>query len=91
LHLSPPGRKETEDTHWTLKHAAAKVSLGSQHCYQSPIPKQSTRQMGGQATPADSIQLATDTTIPAAAAARPQAELSAIQLRKQQQPLFQLR
>jgi hypothetical protein len=44
--------------------------------------------MGSQATLAGSIQSATDTTTPAA---RPQAELSAIQSRKQQQLLFQLR
>jgi hypothetical protein len=47
--------------------------------------------MGSQASPAGSIQSAADTTTPAATAARPKAELSTIQLRKQQQSLFQLR
>jgi hypothetical protein len=47
--------------------------------------------MGSQASPAGSIQSAADTTTPAATAARPEAELSAIQSRKQQQSLFQLR
>jgi hypothetical protein len=47
--------------------------------------------MGSQATPAGSIQLATDTTTPAATTARPKAELSTIQSRKQQLSLFQLR
>jgi hypothetical protein len=84
LHLSPPGRKETEDTHWTLERATAKVSIGPKHCYQSPIPKQSTRQMGSQASSAGLIQSTTDATTPAATAATPQAELSAIQSRKQQ-------
>jgi alkaline phosphatase len=46
--------------------------------------------MGSQATPAGSIQSTTDTTTPAATAATPAAELSAIQSRKQQQSLFQL-
>jgi hypothetical protein len=46
--------------------------------------------MGSQATPAGSIQTTTDTTTPAAATARPTAELSAIQPGKQQLPLFQL-
>jgi hypothetical protein len=40
--------------------------------------------MGSQASSAGSIQSATNTTIAAATAARPQAELSAIQSRKQQ-------
>jgi hypothetical protein len=47
--------------------------------------------MGSQASPAGSIQSAADTTTPAAIAARPEAELSAVQSRKQQQSLFQLR
>jgi hypothetical protein len=47
--------------------------------------------MGSQACPAGSIQSAADTTTPAATAARPEAELSAVQSRKQQQSLFQLR
>jgi hypothetical protein len=47
--------------------------------------------MGSQASPAGLIQLAADTTTPAATAARPEAELSTIQSRKQQQSLFQLR
>jgi hypothetical protein len=47
--------------------------------------------MGSQATPAGLIQSATNTTTPAATAARPAAELSAVQSRKQQQSLFQLR
>jgi hypothetical protein len=47
--------------------------------------------MGSQATPAGSIHSATDTTTPAITAARPMAELSAIQSRKQQLSLFQLR
>jgi hypothetical protein len=59
-------------------------------CYPSTIPKQSTRQMGSQASPG-SIQSATGTTTPAATAARPAAELFTIQSRKQQQSLFQLR
>jgi hypothetical protein len=79
-----------EDTHWTLEHAAAKVSVGPEPCYPSTALEQSTRQMGSQATPAGSIQSATDTTIPTATAARPEAELSAIQSRKQQLSLFQL-
>jgi hypothetical protein len=91
LHLSPPGRKETEDTHETLKCATAKVSAGAEHHYLSPAPKQSTRQMGSQASPAGSIQSAADATTPAATTARPEAELSAVQSRKQQQSLFQLR
>jgi hypothetical protein len=47
--------------------------------------------MGSQTTPAGSIQSATDTTISATTAARPTAELSAIQSRKQQLSLLQLR
>jgi hypothetical protein len=47
--------------------------------------------MGSQTTPAGPIQSITDTTTPAATAARPTAELSAIQPRKQQLSLFQLR
>jgi hypothetical protein len=47
--------------------------------------------MGSQASPTSSIQSAANTTTPAATAARPEAELSAIQSRKQQQSLFQLR
>jgi hypothetical protein len=47
--------------------------------------------MGSQATPAGLIQSATDTTTPATTAARPTAELSVIQSRKQQLSLFQLR
>jgi hypothetical protein len=47
--------------------------------------------MGSQATPASPIQSATDTTTPATTAARPMAELSASQSRKQQLLLFQLR
>jgi hypothetical protein len=43
--------------------------------------------MGSQVTPAGSIQSTTDTTTPAA---RPKAELSAIQPEKQQLSLFQL-
>jgi hypothetical protein len=83
LHLSPLGRKETEDTHWTLEPAIAKVSVGPEHGYPSPIPKQSTRQMGSQASLAGSIQSATDTTTPAATAVKIEAELSAIQSRQQ--------
>jgi hypothetical protein len=78
LHLSPPGRKKTKDTHGTLKCATAKVSVGPEHRYPSPAPKQSTRQMGSQASLAGSIQSAADTTTPAATAARPEAELSAV-------------
>jgi hypothetical protein len=91
LHISPSGGKETEDTHGTLKCTTTKVSVGLEHRYPSPILKQSTRQMGSQASPAGSIQSTADTTTPAATAARPAAELSAIQSRKQQQLLFQLR
>jgi hypothetical protein len=80
-----------EDTHGTLNGATAKVSVGPEHCYPSPALKQYTSQMGSQATPAGSIQSATDTTAPAATAARPVAELSTIQPRKQQLSLFQLR
>jgi hypothetical protein len=80
-----------EDTHWTLNSTTAKVSVGSEHCYLSPASKQYTRQMGSQATPAGSIQSTTDTTTPAATAARSTAELSAIQPGKQQLSLFQLR
>jgi hypothetical protein len=47
--------------------------------------------MGSQATPASPIQSANDTTTPATTAARPTAELSTIQPRKQQLSLFQLR
>jgi hypothetical protein len=47
--------------------------------------------MGSQATSAGLIQSATDTTTPATTAARPTAELSVIQSRKQQLSLFQLR
>jgi hypothetical protein len=47
--------------------------------------------MGSQATPTGSIQSTTDTTTPAATAARPTTELSAIQPGKQQLSLFQLR
>jgi hypothetical protein len=46
--------------------------------------------MGSQATPVGSIQSTTNTTTSAAIAARPEAELSAIQSRKQQLSLFQL-
>jgi hypothetical protein len=88
LYLSPPSRKETENTHGTHKYATAKVSVGPEYRYPSPIPKQPTRKMGSQTNPAGSIQSATDTTTPAA---RPQAEFSAIQSRKQQLSLFQLR
>jgi hypothetical protein len=77
--------------HRTLSYATAKVSVGPEHCYSSTTLKQSTRRMGSQATAAGSIQSATDTTTPAATAARPEAELSAIQSRKQQLSLFQLR
>jgi hypothetical protein len=80
-----------EDTHGTLKCATAKVSVGPQHRYPSPALKQSTKQMGSQASPAGSIQSAANTTTPAATAARPEAELSIVQSRKQQQSLFQLR
>jgi hypothetical protein len=90
LHLSPSGRKETEDTHGTLKCATAKVSVGPEHCHPNSIPKQSTRQMGSQASPAGSIQSAADSATLAATAARPEAELSAVQPSKQQQSLFQL-
>jgi hypothetical protein len=47
--------------------------------------------MGSQASPASSIQSAADTTTPTATAARPEAELSVVQSRKQQKLLFQLR
>jgi hypothetical protein len=47
--------------------------------------------MGSQASSAGLIQSATDTTTPTTTAARPAAELSAIQSRKQQLLLFQLR
>jgi hypothetical protein len=47
--------------------------------------------MGSQTAPAGSIQSITDTATPAATAARPAAELPAIQPRKQQLSLFQLR
>jgi hypothetical protein len=47
--------------------------------------------MGSQTTPAGSIQSTTDTTTSAATTTRPAAELSAIQPRKQQLLLFQLR
>jgi hypothetical protein len=47
--------------------------------------------MGSQASPAGLIQPATSIATPAATAARPEAELSAIQSREQQQSLFQLR
>jgi hypothetical protein len=47
--------------------------------------------MGSLATPAGSIQSATDTTTPATTAERPEAKLPAIQSRKQQLSLFQLR
>jgi hypothetical protein len=47
--------------------------------------------MGSQASPAGLIQSAADTTTLAATAARPEAELSAVQSRKQKQSLFQLR
>jgi hypothetical protein len=47
--------------------------------------------MGSQASPAGLIQPATSIAIRAATTARPEAELSAIQSRKQQQSLFQLR
>jgi hypothetical protein len=88
LHLSPPGKEEMENTHGTLKCASTKISVGPEHRYPSPTPKQSTKQMGSQASPAGSIQSAANTTTPAA---RPEAELSAVQSRKQQQSLFQLR
>jgi hypothetical protein len=77
-----------EDTHGTLNSATVKVSVGPEPCYLSTAPKQSARQMGSQATPAGTIQSTTDTTT---SAARPTAELSAIQPRKQQLSLFQLR
>jgi hypothetical protein len=80
-----------EDTHGTLNCATAKVSVGPEHCYPSPASKQFTRQMGSQATSVGLIQSATDTKTPAATAARPMVELSAIQPRKQQLSLFQLR
>jgi hypothetical protein len=44
--------------------------------------------MDSQATPAGSIQSAIDTTTPTTTAARPAAELSATQSRKQQLSLF---
>jgi hypothetical protein len=91
LYLSPPSRKETEDTHGTLKCATIKVSVGPEHRYPSTALKQSTRQMGSQASPSGSIQSTADATTPATTAARPEAELSAVQSRKQQQSLFQLR
>jgi hypothetical protein len=91
LHLSPQGRKEKKDTHWTLNCITAKVSVGPEHCYPSTASKQYTRQMGSQTTPAGSIQSTTDTTTPAATAARPAAKLPAIQPGKQQLSLFQLR
>jgi hypothetical protein len=47
--------------------------------------------MGSQTTPAGSIQSTTDTTARTAATTTPAAELSAIQPRKQQLSLFQLR
>jgi hypothetical protein len=47
--------------------------------------------MGSQTAPTSSIQSTTDTTTPAATAARLAAELSVIQPRKQQLSLFQLR
>jgi hypothetical protein len=84
LYLSPPGRKEMKDTHGTRKYATAKVSVGPEYYYPSPTLKRSTRQMGSQATPANSIQSAIDTTTPAATTARPEAELSTVQSRKQQ-------
>jgi hypothetical protein len=80
-----------KDTHGTLNGATAKVSVGPEHCYSSYASKQYSRQMGSQTTPAGSIQSATDTTISATTAARPTAELSAIQSRKQQLSLLQLR
>jgi hypothetical protein len=80
-----------EDTHGTLNCATTKVLVGPEPCYPSIAPKQSTRQMGSLATPAGSIQSATDTTTPTTTAARPVAELSTIQSRKQQLSLFQLR
>jgi hypothetical protein len=80
-----------EDTHVTLKCATAKVSVGPKHHYPSPISKQSIRQMVSQASPVGSLESTTDVTTPAATTARPDAELSAIQSRKQQQSLFQLR
>jgi hypothetical protein len=46
--------------------------------------------MGSQASPAGLIQLAANTTTPAATAVRPEAELSVVPSRKQQQSLFQL-
>jgi hypothetical protein len=80
-----------ENTHGILKCTSAKISVGPEHRYPSPAPKQSTRQMGSQASPAGSIQSAAGTRTPAATTARPEAELSAVQSRKQQQSLFQLR
>jgi hypothetical protein len=47
--------------------------------------------MGSQTTPAGSIQSTTNTPTSAATAAKPTAELSAIQPRKQQLSMFQLR
>jgi hypothetical protein len=47
--------------------------------------------MGSQASPAGSIQSAADTTTPAATATLLEAKLSAVQSRKQQKSLFQLR
>jgi hypothetical protein len=82
--ISAHRAEKKRDTHGTLKCATAKVSVGPEHRYPSPILKQSTRQMGSQASLASSIQSAADTTTPAATAARPEAELSAVQSRKQQ-------
>jgi hypothetical protein len=80
-----------KDTHGTLNGATAKVSVGPEHCYSSYASKQYSRQMGSQTTPAGSTQSATDTTTPTTVAARPTAELSTVQQRKQQLSLFQLR
>jgi hypothetical protein len=87
----PIGQKRNGRHPRALNCATAKVSVGSEPCYPSTTLEQSTRQMGSQATPAGLIQSATNTTIPTAIVARPAIELSAIQSRKQQQSLFQLR
>jgi hypothetical protein len=84
-------KKKRKVTHWTLNCGTAEVLVGPKHRYPSTATKQYTRQMGIPTTRASSIQSATDTTTPAATAARPAAELSPVQLGKQQLSLFQLR
>jgi hypothetical protein len=54
-------------------------------------PASSIQSATDTTTPASSIQSATDTTTPATTIARPMAKLSATQPRKQQSSLFQLR